>query len=268
MLALAVVSSCGDVRRVGPGYSYSPTPTPSPASLAEIIRSKRIRVGYNIQAIDLVQWSDQAKSLVGVNPDLADTIARELGVTVDWSIHQGETALFDAGRQGQWDIAFAVPDTAQSGMTFTNAYLELEGAYLVPAGSPIRRPADADTSGIRIATFGGSNHDRPLTRALTRASVVRRDSTALAIALVRSGEAEVVYASRTELTRLASTLPGGRILDEPVTKVRWAAMAASGRQDLLTFLADWVERAKSSGRVRDTISRVGLVGAVAVQPGP
>lgn len=268
VLALAVVSSCGDLRRVGPGYSYSPTPTPSPATLAELIRSKRIRVGYNIQAIDLVQWSDQSKSLTGVNPDLAGAMSRELGVTVDWSIHQDSSALYEAGRRGQWDIAFAVIDMAQSGMTFTNAYLELEQTYLVPVGSPIRRPADADASGFRIATFGGSNHERYLTQTLTRASVVRTDSTRRAIELARSGEAEAVASSRDELTRLAPMLPGGRILDESVRATRWAVMAASGRQDLVTFVNDWVERAKASGRLRDTIVRFGLVGAAAAAPGP
>jgi polar amino acid transport system substrate-binding protein len=224
-------------------------------------------VAFNLQAIELVTWSDQTKSLSGVNSDLADAIARELGVTVDWSLHQGSVPLFDTGRQGQWDIAFAVIEPVQ-GMAFTNPFLEMDQTYLVPAASPVRRSADADVTGNRIAMFGGSFYERYLTRTLTRASVVRTGSTRLAIDLVLSGDAEIVAASRGELTQLLPRLPGGRILDEPVIKTRWAIVAAAGRQDLLTFLGDWVERAKLSGRVRDAIAQYALVGAAPAQPGP
>jgi len=214
--------------------------------------------------IALVRWDGSTPG--GVHWDLAEAMARDLGVVVDWSLHYGYVDIFSAGRRHEWDVAFAVVDPTQPAMAFSNPYLENEWAYLVPAGSLVRRPADADRPGHRIAMFGGTEFERYLAGALAHATIVTTRSTPAAIELVKSSDADVAAGSRNELGALVDMLQGGRLLDEPVTKLRWSVAVAGGRSDVLRFVSDWVERAKASGLVQDAIARARVRGMTVSPP--
>lgn len=239
-----------------------------PSALADLIRGGRITVGFNTQAISLVQWNDRLRALSGVNPDLANELARRLAVRVADVEYDGATPLFDAGRRGMWDVAFAVIDPAQSGIAFTAPYLDVEYTYLVPRGSPIRAAVDADAPAIRIAMFGGSVAERYLSGTLGRAVVVKAASTLEAMSLVDAGRADIVAGSRQELVGYLDRWPGGRVLDDSFTRNRWAIAVASGRADLLAYTSDFVERAKASGFVASSIAANGLTGIRVAPKGP
>lgn len=276
IVAVAIMAiigtSCGETRRVGPGDTTVPTPTTAPTAvptlrtLDEIMRSGRIRVGFNMHQIALVQWGGSRPT--GVHWELAEAMARELGVSVDWSLHYGYEDIFAAGRRHEWDVAFAVVDRTQPSVEYSNPYIENEWTYLVPRDSPVERPEDADRSGYRIAMFGGTEFQKLLAASLKHATIVPTRSTPAAIDLLQAGEAEVVAGSRNELGLFAGSLPDGRLLTAPAMKLRWSIAVASGQTDLLGFASDWVERAKASGLVPDAITRNRLRGISVAPPGP
>ena len=128
------------------------------------------------------------------------------------------------------------------------------------AGSPIRSVADADRSGIRIAVPRGDASDLRLTRMLKQAELLRTDSIAAAIDLVRSGAANAYAAPRFVLLAEAARQPGARVLDDHFAVISMAAMVPKGNPRRLAYVSEFLEEAKASGLVKQSIERGGLRG--------
>src|SRR6185295_5734827 len=106
----------------------------------------------------------------GISVDLARELGRRIGVPVELVPYDAAGKMTDALKTGAWDVAFlAVDPTRASEITFTAPYLEIEGTYLVPAGSSLRTIADVDREGVRIATGARTAYHLFLSRSLTRA---------------------------------------------------------------------------------------------------
>ena len=58
-------------------------------------------------------------------------------------------------------------------IAFTAPYVLIEGAYMVPAASPLRGLDEVDRDGVRIAVGQKSAYDLYLTRTIKRAALVR-----------------------------------------------------------------------------------------------
>ena len=60
--------------------------------------------------------------------------------------------VFEALKANAWDIAFlAIDPVRAAGIDFTPPYVVIEGAYVVPANSPLRAVEDVDRDGVRVA---------------------------------------------------------------------------------------------------------------------
>lgn len=277
LLTAAFVAACGD-RRTGPdggaiatrapgatASGAAATPPPSPATLDEIVRLGRLRVGFNFANDGMVRWDGRRST--GVHGQLADALALELGAQVVPSVFSSMALVHEAGRRAQWDIAFAYVVRFEPGISFSNAYCEVDQMYLVSGTSPFRSPLDVDRPGSRVATYGGTVLERYLSETLTHAKVIGTGSLEQAFRLVNDGEADAVADVPTTLVNLSPLVPGGRILPDPVTRNRGAIAVANGRLDLLRFVNTWVERAKASGVIASALAGHGSGTRVAA-PGP
>ena len=55
--------------------------------------------------------------------------------------------MFEAVKAGAWDVAFLAIDPGRADeIDFTAPYVEIEGTYLVPAGTPYRVVGDVDAA--------------------------------------------------------------------------------------------------------------------------
>jgi polar amino acid transport system substrate-binding protein len=82
--------------------------------------------------------------------------------------------VFEAVKSGAWDIAFvAIEPVRAAEIDFTAPYVIIEGAYMVPADSPLKQIADVDRPGVRIAVGLNSAYDLYLTRTIKNATIVR-----------------------------------------------------------------------------------------------
>lgn len=271
-IALAAPACGSRLGNVGPVGSPTPTLRATPMSLAELVRSGKLRVAFSGQNITLIQCYNANGTLTGVGADMATELARVMRVRSSDFCYTDGPALLDAGRRGEWDVAFVVANPGQAGIEFTRPYVVIEQTYLVPAGSPVQTVADVDRLGLRVALFGGNALDRFLSQSLKRATIVRTGSTVSAIAEVEAGRADVVAAARDDLERVTAAppprLPGGRILPDAITGNPWVVAIASGRTDLFNFVDDFIEQAKVTGFVRGALGRNDVRGAAVPAPGP
>lgn len=198
----------------------------------------------------------------GVAVDVAREIGRRLNVPVEFVPYTSAAVLGDAAAEGAWDIAFlaADPDRADR-IAFSDPYLELEAAYLVPAGSRIQRIEDVDVAGTRIAARPRSAYDLFLRRNLQQATLVYPDGSRTDVDLVTSGEADVLAGLRGPLLDTAATLPGSRVLDGNFAFMQQAIGVPAARAAAVAYLDMVVAELKASGFLENAIARTGARGA-------
>jgi polar amino acid transport system substrate-binding protein len=215
-----------------------------------------LRAGLNLSNFLLVSGKDAAGGPAGVAPDMASEIARRLGVPVKYVTYKTPGELADEAETGAWDIGLigAEPQRAER-IAFTPAYVEIEGTYLVPAGSPIDSLADVDKPGIRISVTGRSAYGLWLERNIKHATLVRTDTTDNAYAQFVGAKLDALAGIRPRLIADAERLPGSRILDGNFMAVQQAIGTARKNAAALKFLRAFVAEAKASGFVQGLIDK-------------
>jgi len=158
-------------------------------------------------------------------------------------------------------VAFLVidPDRAAE-VDFSPPYLRSDFTYLLAAGSSIRSVADADQPGVRIAVPRGDASGLYLSRILKQAKLVHTDSIPAAVDLLRTGDADAYAGPRPVALTMAARLPGSRVLDDGFKVIFVAAMVPKGHAGRLAYVSEFIEEAKASGLVQQTIERGGLRG--------
>ena len=234
---------------------------------AELAPTGVLRAAINLGNFLLVTGRDEAGDPVGVAPDMAQEIAARLGVGVSYAPFARPNVLADAAEDGVWDIGLigAEPARAEK-IAFTDAYVEIEAAYLVQPGSPLATVADVDRPGVRIGVAATSAYDHWLERNIEHATLVRAATLDGATRLFADGEVDVLAALRPGLLTEIERLPGARILDGKFTAVQQAVGTRLRNAAGAAFLQRFVEEAKASGLVARLIERHGLVGRLTVAP--
>ena len=224
-----------------------------------------LRAGINMSNFLLVTGRTEDGSPDGVSPDMARAIAQRIGVPVSLVPFRTPGEVADAADGDMWDIALigAEPQRAER-IAFTNAYVEIEATYLVPAGSPIGSVEDVDRPGNRIAVAARSAYDLWLERNIEHAELVRTQGLDGSFEAFVGQELEALAGLRPRLTEDLGKLPGSRILDGRFTAVQQAIGVHRSRPEAAEFLAGFVEEAKSSGLVESLIRRHGVTGRLTV----
>jgi polar amino acid transport system substrate-binding protein len=240
-----------------------------PAARAELAPTGRLRAGINYGNVILATRDPASGESRGVAIDLARELGRRLGVEVDLVAHQSVAAMVDAVRAGTWDIAFLGADPARAGeIGFTAAYVELEATYLVPAGSPLRTPADVDRDGVRVAAPARAAYELYLSRSLRHARLVSTAGADAAFDLFAAGQVEALAGLTHPLTGLVAKVPGSRLLPGRFMAVQQAVGVPRGRDAALAYLRGFVEEAKASGLVARAIEKTGARGVSVAPPAP
>src|SRR5262245_21677462 len=176
--------------------------------------------------------------------------------------------MFDAVKDGAWDMAFLAIDPGRANqIDFTAPYIEIEGTYLVPPGSPVPVPAieDVDRKGVRIGISSGSAYDLFLSRSIQHAELIRAPDPNGAFELILSGKVDVLAGVRQHLVANAKKLAGSRVLDGRFMAIQQALGIVKGRAAGARYLREFIEDVKVSGLVTEAIERAG-VGGVSVAP--
>ncbi len=230
----------------------------TPALTRELAPAGTLRAGINYNNPLLAQRDAATGDLRGVAVDLSRELGRRANVPVELIPYEAAGRLSDSAKTGAWDIAFLGIDPARAAdIDFSAPYIELEGTYLVPAGSPLRRIEDVDRDGVRIAVTAKSAYDLFLTRELKQARLVRAANTPESFDLMTSQKLDAVAAVRTALIAPARQL-GGRVLSGHFMTIPQAAGVPRGRPAAARFVREFIEEMKASGFVAEALRRHGL----------
>jgi polar amino acid transport system substrate-binding protein len=164
-------------------------------------------------------------------------------------------------KNNEWDMTFLLADPARlAEADFSPPYMQSDFTYLVPAGSSKRVVADMDQPRPRIAVPRGDASDLRLTQILKHAELVRIDTIADAIDMVHAGKIDAYAAPRVVLLALSNKAPGSRVLDDGFANIVWVAMVPKGKAGHLTYVSGFLEEAKTTGLMKQTIDQANLRG--------
>jgi len=241
---------------------------PDPAVAALLAPTGRLRASINLGNPVLAATDPATGRARGISVDLAQALADHLGVALETSEYPAAAKSVDAVSGGVADVGFFAIDPLRAAeIAFTDAYLLIEGAYLVREDSPCQANEDVDRPGTRVAVGQGSAYDLFLTRELKTASFVRVPGAEAVVETLRAGGADVAGGIRQVLIEVAARTPGLRVLPGRFMVIRQAMGLARARGDHAhAALRAFVEAMKAEGFVEAAIRRHGVAGATAAPP--
>jgi polar amino acid transport system substrate-binding protein len=151
-------------------------------------------------------------------------------------------------------------------ISYSAAYVVIEGAYLVRQDSPIRGNAEVDRAGVRVAAASGSAYDLFLSRELKQAKIVRAPTSQAVTDLFVVQGLDVAAGVKQQLEADAKRVPGLRLLDGRFMVINQAMGTPKGREAGANYLREFVEEMKSSGFVARALERHRIEGAVVAPP--
>jgi polar amino acid transport system substrate-binding protein len=242
---------------------HSPDPR-----VADLVQSGALRIGLGIGSLTTATRNPATGEVNGPALELGRALAARIGIQFVPVEYPRPGAVIDGLRTNAWDISILIVDPVRAEQVdFSNPFLQSDLTYLVVAGSTIQNAADADHQGIRIGVARGDTSDLYLTRALKRAELVRTDSIAAAVELLRTGSVNAVALNRPSLIAQSATLPGSRVLSDGFAEIYSAMAVPKGHDGWLAYVNEFIEEAKGSGLVNRMIEKLALQGARAAPPG-
>jgi len=209
------------------------------------------------------------KEVRGPAADLARELGQRAGVPVTVTGARGVEGVIDAVKSGAADIGFVAFDPVRAEQVdFSQNYALAQNTYLVPENSPIKSIADGDRAGIRIGVGARDAGDYFLTRTLKAATLVRNEG-GIGEAVVKAllaGEVDAYAGNRMRLHEAAKKTPGLRLVPDNFYGVEQAVIVPKGEAARLAIIDRFIDEARASGFIADSIARAGLVG-VDVAPG-
>ncbi|HSE50330.1 MAG TPA: transporter substrate-binding domain-containing protein [Terriglobales bacterium] len=231
------------------------------AAVKDLAPTGQLRAAINLVNTVLVQRDPATGKLNGISVELAQELARRLGVPLEYVIFEGAGKEFDSAGGGTWDIGFFAIDPRRSDtVDFTAPYVEFDGGYMVRVGSPVRTLADVDRLGTRIAVGQGSVYDLYLTSKLKNAELIRVQPASLSsvVETFTRDQLEVAAFIKIPLAQYVKSHPKLRLvrgsfmdIDQAIATPKGKGLA--GRK----YLAAFVEDMKDSGFVEDLLRRSG-----------
>jgi polar amino acid transport system substrate-binding protein len=239
-----------------------PAATASAAAVAELAPSGTLRAAINFGNPVLASKDPVTGEPGGISTDLARELARRLGVPIEFVRYDSAGKVVEGQKSAAWDICFLAIDPLRAAeISFTAAYVVIEGVYLVAAASPYQANADIDQPGRRVGVIVGSAYDLFLSRELKQATIVRAPAIDGVVDLWVAGRLDAAAGVKPQLEAIAKRLPGVRLLPERFMSINQAMGTHRSREAGARYLGAFVDEMKASGFVAQAFARNRIEGA-------
>ncbi|MFB9266439.1 transporter substrate-binding domain-containing protein [Bradyrhizobium erythrophlei] len=227
----------------------------------EIAPTGRLRVAIAISPAGGAFWSTKTESggYAGVPVDLGKAMAAELGVPVEYVVHQNSGQITDAAAKSTWDVTFLPKDPErETKMTFGPIYEVADATYIVKPGSMVTNFADLDRDGVKVAAVNNTTTMRGAIAHLKHAKVAGYQTYDEIFNLLKSGEVDAFALSRDQLHAMAKKIPGTRVLDETFKQTVTAVAVPLNHPLAAAFAAKFMTEATANGTLRKAYDNNGL----------
>ena len=226
----------------------------------EIAPTGKLRVAIAISPAGGAFWSTRTEAgYAGVPVDLGKAMAAQLGVSVEYVVHQNSGQITDAASKNAWDVTWLPKDPErETKMMFGPIYEVADATYIVKPGSTVTNFATLDQPGVKVAAVNATTTMRGAIAHLKHAKVTGYQTYDEIFALLRSGEIDAFALSRDQLNKMAQKIPGTRVLDETFKKTVTAVAVPLGHDQALVFVTTFMDEAVTNGTLRKAYDDNGL----------
>ena len=200
---------------------------------------------------------------VGVALNLGQALAGRLGVPFQLVEFDRVAQVVDAVTSGAVDFTFTNATEARArDVDFSQALLQVELGYLVPANSDIASASEIDRPGVKVGVTQGSSSFATLSRVYKNASLVTAPSVPQAQEMLRQGQVQAYATNKAILNDMLDNLPGFKILPGRWGEEHMALAVPKGREAGKAFLRQFAADAQTNGLLASIVAKSGLRGTV------
>ncbi len=228
----------------------------------------KLRVAINYGNAVLAARNEATGELTGTSVDLARELARRLGVEAVFTGYPTAGKVVETVKTGTLDLMFLAIDPLRANeISYTAAYVVIEGAYAVPNASPIKANEDVDRKGMRVVVGRGSAYDLYLSREIKNAEIIRVANSQEVVDTMVAQKYEVSAGVKQQQEKDLKRVPGLRLLPGRFMEINQAMGTPKGRSDeAVNDLRTFIEEMKASGFVANALSRHRIEGAAVAPP--
>jgi polar amino acid transport system substrate-binding protein len=237
----------------------------APTTLKSFAPSGALRVGINLGNPVLASEDAATKKLSGISVDIANEIGKRTQLPIQLIPFQSAGATVDSIKNGDLDLVFVAIDPVRGAdISYTPAYIQIEGAYMVKASSALKSNAEVDVAGTEIVVGKGSAYDLYLTREIKNATLLRAASSQAVIDDFMSGKGNVAAGVKQQLESDAKRYQGLRMLPGRFMVINQAMGIPKARPDFektTIYLSELITQLKQSGFIANSMQRHQIQGA-------
>jgi polar amino acid transport system substrate-binding protein len=229
----------------------------------EIAPTGKLRVAIAISPAGGAFWCPRTEhGYAGVPVALGQAMAAQLGVPLDYVVHQNSGQITDAAANTAWDITFLPKDAErETKMTFGPIYEVADATYIVKPGSTITSFAALDQDGVKVAAVNATTTMRGAIAHLKHAKVTGYQTYDEIFNLLKGGGIDAFALSRDQLNAMASKIPGARVLDETFKQTVTAVAVPLDHPLAAAFATKFMTDAIANGTLRKAYDNNGLKGS-------
>jgi polar amino acid transport system substrate-binding protein len=237
----------------------------SPPLIQAFAPTGKLRVGINLGNPVLASQEIGSSLPKGVSVDIANAIGKQAGVAIDFQLFKSAGATVEAMKNGSLDLIFVAIDPVRGAdISYTPPYIQIEGAYLVKASSPLQKNDEVDRLGNEIVVGKGSAYDLFLTREIKQASLIRVASSPAVVEEFMNGKGNIAAGVKQQLEGDAKRYTNVRLLPGRFMVINQAIGTPRERTnstEITTYLSAIITDLKSSGFVAEAMKRHQIEGA-------
>ena len=224
-----------------------------------------LRVGINLGNPILANEDPVTKKLQGVTIDIATEIGKRISLPVELIPFKTAGATVDAVKEGNIDLVFVAIDPVRGAdISYTPAYIQIEGAYMVKTASPLKTNEEVDVAGNEIVVGKGSAYDLYLTREIKNAKLLHAASSQAVVDDFMSGKGNVAAGVKQQLESDAKRYEGLRMLPGRFMVINQAIGIPKARphyEKTTAYLSNLIGQLKQSGFIATAMERHHIQGA-------
>jgi polar amino acid transport system substrate-binding protein len=225
-----------------------------------------LRVGINLGNPVLAGSIDQSEPQPkGVTIDIAKEIGARVNLPVELISFKSAGAIVEALKANQLDLIFVAIDPVRGAdISYTPAYIQIEGAYMVKTASPIKNNEEVDTADNEIVVGKASAYDLYLTREIKKATLLRSSNSQSVVDDFMSGKGNVAAGVKQQLEADAKRYSNVRMLPGRFMVINQAIGVPKSRTEfekITIYLSGLIEELKTSGFIANSMKKHGIEGA-------
>ncbi len=226
----------------------------------QIAPTGKLRVAIAISPAGGAFWSTRTgNGYAGVPVDLGREMAAQLGVPVEYVVHQNSGQITDSAARNTWDVTFLPKDPErETRMTFGPIYEVADATYIVRPGSKITNFGGLDQDGVKVAAVNNTTTMRGAIAHLKHAKVTGYQTYDEIFHLLENGEVDAFALSRDQLMAMAKKIPGTCVLDETFKQTVTAVAVPLDRPLAAAFVTKFMTEAIANGTLRKAYDNNGL----------